>query len=679
MEKLTMQTPNPVDKNVEQIAGLFPEVITEIKDNEGNLIKGIDFDLLKQKLSNVLVEDENERYRLDWPGKKASLLKANTPITKTLRPVVEESVNFDNTENLFIEGDNFEVLKIIQESYLGKVKMIYIDPPYNTGTSMIYNNDFKIGERKFAEELGAITEDGVKMFKNNDTDGRIHSNWLSFMYERIYIARDILEETGIICVTIDDYELPRITLILDQIFGEENRLGTVTIVHNPRGRSDDTYFATSHEYALVYSKNSEMATTFLLNLTEEQEEDFPLIDEISRYRLLPLKRTGSNSTPKERPNLYYPIYFNPETNKIGLVKEIGFVEIFPLDGDDNNRVWRWGKDAVEKRKDTEIVVKKNKENHYSIFAKDRIKEGRKPKTVWVDPKYDASSHGTMLLQKIFGIRKSFDYPKSLYAVKDILEVGLKHSKNAIVLDFFSGSATTAHALMQLNAEDQGTRKFIMVQLPEQTDKSSIAFENGYKTICDIGKERIRRAGKKIKEEFYENFAIELEKLDKVLEREALHKSLDLVERRSELEAKIEHIKNLDIGFRVYRSDTSNMHDVFYHPSDIRQEQLSAFESNIKEDRTPEDLLTQVILDLGLELSLSIEKREIHGNQVFVVQGNALIACFDDKINFAIVDKIADLKPLRVVYKDSSFMDDKERINVEERFNRLSPDTIITVI
>jgi adenine-specific DNA-methyltransferase len=652
MDKLKMQTPNLIDKNIEQIAKLFPNVMTEIKDESGISKKAIDFDLLKQSLSDVLIDDEDERYRLDWPGKKVSLLKANTPINKTLRPCREESVDFETTENLYIEGDNFDVLKILQESYLGKVKMIYIDPPFNTGTAMIYHNDFSKSENEYEEEIKATDENGGKLFKNTDSNGRFHSDWLSMMYERLIVARDLLKDDGFIAIAIDHNELHSLTSISDEIFGEENRLGVITVVHKPEGRNQEKFFGTSNEFMLVYSKNKDFANFNKVAIDNDIKDRFDKIDKQGNYRLKNFIRLtdGKYSLRENKPHFYYPIYVSLDLKNFSLDKVENYAETFPTTSQGVERTWKTSKETfLERAKKGDIVaIKEN--NSLSLYEK--LREDQVIKTHWINKEYHAYHFGTKLLETLFS-SKSFDFPKSLNLIVDALK--LMSKSNDIILDFFSGSATTAHAIMQLNAEDKGNRKFIMVQLPQKTDKESEAYKSGYKTISAIGKERIRRAGKKIIEELKEK--------DKQLE---LGKEPIDTDR-------------LDIGFRVYKTDSTNMKNVYYHPEELLHKQLSFVESNIKEDRTPDDLLTQVILDLGLELNLPIEKKEILGNAVFIVQKNALVVCFDDNINFKIVDEIAELKPFKVVFKDASFEDDKDRINVEERFKRLSPETVITVI
>jgi adenine-specific DNA-methyltransferase len=663
MKKLINQTPDLTDNNIKKIAKLFPQVITEKEGSNGEIIKAIDFDLLKQELSEVLVDDSDERYRLDWPGKKASILKANTPLlNKTLRPIREDSVNFDNTENLYIEGDNFEVLKILQESYVNKIKMIYIDPPYNTGTAMIYNNDFSIDSIEYAKELGSISDDGVRMFKNTNTDGRIHSNWLSFMYERVALARDMLSNDGVICVTIDDYELPRLWMILDEIFGEENHLGTVAIRNNPKGRMTKRKISLVHEYAVFYAKSQEGKINKIPQDPSEKTHNYIKDEDGSWHLPVNLRKQGVDSAHINArgkiSNRFYSIYYDPNSGKISTTEKLE-IKIDPIDSDGNKRIWRRAKSVINKMYEKGELWAKKQKNGVQLYFKFRGGlDGRLSKSIWYDSKFSASEHGTKSVENLLNQREIFSYPKSPQAVMEAIQCGSK-TKNAIVLDFFSGSATTAHTVMKLNAEDGGDRKFIMVQLPEETDKNSEAYKAEYKNICEIGKERIRRAGKKILEDNKE----------KLGERET----------------------PLDIGFRVFKVDSTNMKNVKHHPSQIAQQSLLEDDSkatqeslldmvdNIKDDRSSEDLLSQVILSLGLELSLPIEKKDILGHEVFFVQQNSLIACFDENIDPKLVDEIAKSEPLKTVFRDSGFKDDKDRINIENRFKRLSPETEISVI
>jgi adenine-specific DNA-methyltransferase len=636
MEKMKMSTPDLTDMNIDKIGAMFPNVITETRDESGVVKKAVDFDLLRQALSNSLVEDENERYRLDWPGKKASLLKANTPITKTLRPCREESVNFDTTENLYIEGDNFEVLKILQESYLGKIKMIYIDPPYNTGNDFIYRDNFSKNKDEYEQDLGIKDEEGGKLFKNTDTNGRYHSDWLSMMYERLIVARDLLRDDGVIFISIDDNEVHNLRKICDEVFGEENFIANLIWERAYAPKNDAKYVSNSHDYILMYTKMIEGFKIGRLERTEEANARYRNPDNDPRGVWKP----SDLSVKTYNSDCDYPIttpsgrVVEPPTGRCWSLSKKAFLERL-----NDNRIW-FGPDG-------------NSVPSIKRFITDLKFDGMAPTSILLYKEVGHSQEGSQEVTKLLE-SGSFDGPKPLRLLLRLLTLA-NTQPNDIILDFFSGSSTTAHAVMQLNAEDGGNRKFIMVQLPEPCEENSEAFKAGYKNIAEIGKERIRRAGKKIVEELK----------DKNQQLELGEDPLDL--------------NKLDIGFRVYKTDSSNMKDVFYHPSVLDQEMLSSLESNIKEDRTPEDLLIQVILDLGLELTLPIETNQIFGNTVYFVQTNALVACFDENVDFDIVDHIADHKPLRVVFRDASFVDDKDRINVEERFKRLSPETKVTVI
>jgi len=652
MEKMKMSTPDLTDMNIAKIGALFPNVITETRDENGDIKKAVDFDLLRQVLSKSLVEDENERYRLDWPGKKASLLKANTPITKTLRPCREESVNFETTENLYIEGDNFEVLKILQESYLGKIKMIYIDPPYNTGNDFIYRDNFSKNKDEYEQDLGLTDEEGGKLFRNTDANGRYHSDWLSMMYERLVVARDLLKDDGVIFISIDDNEVHNLRKICDEIYGEENFITQFCWEKKKKPSFLNRNLGTKFEYILVFSKHREETCAFSIELTTEGKR-FPINNAGNSLAILYFP---PRSVKFSMENQYV---FPQDMSEGKIITKLlnGFhiengnnIESFSLEGE-----WRYSQETLNDiiSNNEEILISKIPFRPNHIKAGGEIKKMHNLLTIAhysVATNEDADSEQV----EVFG-KNYFDYAKPSELIKLLMKAITYHQKDDIILDFFSGSATTAHAVMQLNAEDGGNRKFIMVQLPEPCDENSEAFKAGYKNIAEIGKERIRRAGKKIVEELKNK-----------------NQQLELGEEPVDL-------NKLDIGFRVYKTDTSNLKDVFYHPSELDQGMLSSLESNIKEDRTPEDLLTQVLLDLGLELTLPIETKQMFSNTVYIVQTNALIACFDENVDFRIVDQIADLKPLRVVFKDASFINDKDRINVEERFKRLSPETKATVI
>ena len=668
MDKLKMKTPDLTDKNIEQIAKLFPNVITETKDENGTVKKAVDFDLLKQVLSKNLVEDDNERYRLDWPGKKAALLKANIPITKTLRPCRKESVNFDTTENLYIEGDNFEVLKILQESYLGKVKMIYIDPPYNTGNDFIYKDDFKVTKEEYEEELRATDEEGGKLFRNTDSNGRFHSDWLSMMHERLVVARDLLKDDGVVFISIDDNEIDNLKKISNEVFGESNFIANLVWEKKKKGSFLSDSITNIKEYVLVYCKNK-LSFPGLIGEINNDVETYPCINAVNKRELRTIPKGIESKYREKNYFLQSGSEISDTTMSIVLHSDL-VIKNGKLDQElvvEGN--WRYSSESM-----TEYANKKELYITRDLYLRRIVSDSRfktlkdiLPRVGDADGSYNSIINTDNLfntgwgsnedadeeLRLLLGAQKILDYPKPVRLLFKL--ISSYREKGILILDFFSGSATTAHAVMQLNAEDGGNRKFIMVQLSEKTDEESEAFKAGYKTIAEIGKERIRRAGKKI-----------------VKELKAKNQQLKLSDEPVDT-------SKLDIGFRVYKTDDTNMKDVFYHPSELKQDHLNFLESNIKEDRTPEDLLTQVILDLGLELSLPIETKKILGNTVYIVQTNALVACFDNDIDFKIVDTISDLKPLKVVFKDASFKDDKDRINVEERFKRLSPVTKVTVI
>ena len=608
MNKLDMESKDIVDENIQKISELFPNVIVESDTG-----KTIDFDMLKQELSKDIVEGVKEKYQLTWPGKKEAIVNANTPSKSTLRPLKEKSVDFDNTQNIYIEGDNLEVLKILQESYLNKIKCIYIDPPYNTGNDFIYNDKFKKDIDEELLESGQVDEEGNRMVTNNQSNGRFHSDWLSMIYPRLKLARNLLTDDGVIVISISDMEIDNLKKICNEIFGENNYCGDI-IWNSTKSVTNTALISVSHTYNLVYFKNMQY---FIENRLEfripEDGEGFKNPDNDPRgpWKADPFQVGGW------RPNQQYEIK-NPNT---GVIYK-------PNEG------CSWKNDYSkfeELMKDNRIVFGKNGDSapQRKRFMSEALERGKVVKTIWDD--VETTTNGTMLLKKLFNNVSLFDNPKPLGFMKRILQ--LCTNKDSIILDFFSGSATTAHAVLDLNLINNEKRKYILVQLPEKCDEKSIAYKNGYKTICEIGEERIRRAGKKIKEETN---------------------------------------ADIDYGFRVYKTDTTNMKDVYYIPNDLEQGDLLELELNIKEDRTTDDLLTQVILDLGLTLDLNIEEKMIGKNKVYYVAGNSLVACFDDKIDIDIVDKICECKPYKVVFKDSAFKTDNDKINLEERFKKLLP-------
>ena len=557
MDKLDMESVDIVDENIEKIGNLFPDVVVESEKG-----KAIDFDLLKQELSKDIVEGNKEKYQLTWPGKKEAILTANTPTKNTLRPLREKSVDFDNTQNIYIEGDNLEALKILQESYLNKVKCIYIDPPYNTGNDFIYNDNFNKDSNSELEVSGQVDTDGNRLVSNSQSNGRFHSDWLSMMYPRLKLARNLLSNDGVIFISIDDNEQANMKKISDEIFGEENFIGCFCINSTPNAR-DYGHIGKMHEYALFYAKNIDKTYT---NLIQDDDKKFLYEDEKGGFNIHPLYNSNEAFTNINRPNLYYPFYVNPlkkDTNgfyELSLENKAGYIEVYPPKSIKNNVqfVWRWGKEEKARANLNKEIVGYKVGDEFRIVQK--MRNTAKLIRSFLYEKGYTNRKGTAEVEELLG-EKIFSFPKPIELIKLFLEAG--SNNNSIIMDFFSGSSTTAHSILKLNSEDEGKRKYILVQIPEKINAGN------YNTVCDIGEERIRRAAKKIKEE-----------------RNA----------------------NIDYGFRVYKIDSSNMNDVYYKPNDIVQGQLDMFESNIKEDRTSEDILTQVILDLGLTLDLKIEEK-----------------------------------------------------------------------
>ena len=633
MSDLKMHTANLVAKNIEKLTALFPNCITEGRNKQGEIVKGVDFELLRQELSNVLIDGEQERYTLNWVGKKESILAANAPIAKTLRPYREESVNFDTTENLFIEGDNLDALKLLQENYLGKVKMIYIDPPYNTGTAMIYKNNFAQSSKEFFIQSQQYDEDGNRLVTNIESNGRFHSDWLSMMYSRLKLTRHLLRDDGFVILAMDDSEIENLIKICDEVFGRENKIGLITVVHKPEGRNQEKFLGTSNEFALIYAKNKIKANFNDVILDKEKLTDYIYSDKLGKYKRKNFirKADGKYATREAKPKFWYPIYVSQDLKHISLNKLDDYYEVYPIIENGVERTWKTLPETfnlLNKNKEIEADYESGK-----IVIYEKMREKQVIKTHWIKKEYHAYHFGTKVLDNLLE-SKTFDFPKSLYLMIDLLKITVK--PNDLILDFFAGSGTTAHAVMQLNAEDNGNRKFICVQLPEKTDEKSEAFKAGYSTIAEITKERIRRAGSQILQNLDEN-------------------------------------KSLDVGFRVLKIDSSNMKDIYYQPEQYDKSMLDQMVSHIKEDRTAEDLLFQVMLDWGVELSLPIERKTIDGSEVYFVAGNTLVACFD-KFTMNVVDEIAKVKPLRVVSTELAIMHDQDKTNIKERFKQLSSDT-----
>lgn len=615
MDKLKFETPDLTAQNIEKIAALFPNCVTEMQDENGKIKRGINFEMLKQMLLPDVV-DGDECYEFTWVGKKAAIAEANKPIRKTLRPCPDESKDWDTTENLYVEGDNLEVLKLLQEAYLGKVKMIYIDPPYNTGNDFIYADNFVRSQDDENEGMGIYDEDENRLFKNTDSNGRFHSDWCSMMYSRMMLARTLLSEAGVIFISIDINEQQNLRKICDEVFGESNFI-TDFIWNSRKSVSNDAVVSLNHNYTLLYAKNM---VVFYENKAKFKLPDRGKGFENSDNDIRGAWKADPFDSPGVRPNLTYGIV-NPNTGE----------EFWPPAG----RCWRTGeKEYLQFLADGRIVFGKTGKGKPQLkrFFTEAQGKGITPKSLWDD--VGTATDGTRELQALFG-EKVFDTPKPVSFISRIVQ--LSCDKDSVILDFFSGSATTAHAVMQLNAEDGGHRKFIMVQLPEPCDEKSEAYKAGYKNICEIGKERIRRAGEKIKAE-------------------------------SPLTT-----QDLDIGFRVLKLDDSNMKDVYYAADDYEQGNLMDMISNIKEDRIDLDLLFGCLLDWGLPLSMPYKSEQIDGCTVHTYNDGDLIACFDANVSEDVVKEIARRKPLRAVFRDSSFADSPSKINVFEIFKLYMPE------
>ena len=642
MEHLNMQSMDKVAANVAKIRELFPNCVTERINSEGKPEHAIDFDMLKQELSDHVVDGLQERYQFTWPDKRKAILAANAPINKTLRPCREESVDFDNTENLYIEGNNLEVLKLLQETYLGKVKMIYIDPPYNTGNDFVYEDDFKQSLDEYVENSGQLDDEGNRLVANTESNGRFHTDWLNMMYPRLKLAKDLLSDDGVIAISIDENEVENLKRCCKEIFGESNYIATIISKMNPRGSQSSKDIAITHEYILVIAKSKEYQVNGL-ELTEEQEKEYKYKDAMGCYRLLGLRKRGADSRREDSPSMYFPIYYDSDNDSLSTIEKYSVI-IYPKLSDGTDGRWRWSKSKVEREKNLLEVraVKRGTEYEYDVFSKDYLSENkrRKPMSIWDDKEIN-NEFATELLTDLFKEKKIFDYSKSLFLLKKLIAV--LSSADSLVLDFFSGSATTAHAVMQLNAEDGGKRKFIMVQLQEECAENSEAYKAGYKNICEIGKERIRRAGKKIKEE-------------------------------NPLTT-----QDLDIGFRVLKCDSSNMEDVYFTPKDYMDKQQSLFVDNIKKDRNDEDLLFDAMLKLDTPLSSKIERITIAGKTVYNVAQGHLMACFDKNVTDEVITAIAKEMPSYFVMRDSSLANDSVAINFEQIFNTYSPQTVRRVL
>lgn len=631
MDKLRMESPDLTAQNIDRIAALFPNCVTEMLDEERSTKekkvykRAINFELLKQMLSPDVV-DGDEAYEFTWVGKKAAIVEANKPIRKTLRPCIEESKNWDSTENLYIEGDNLEVLKLLQESYLGKVKMIYIDPPYNTGNDFIYADDFMRSQEEENEQMGMFDEDENRLFKNTDTNGRFHSDWCSMIYSRLMLARNLLSNDGIIFISIDDNEQENLKKICDEVFGTSNFLTCVTrATGTPTGGGFDG-LVNELDYMLIYSKDIHSAHINGLPMSEEDSQIYDQEDERGKYLIRPLRRTGGEDRREDRPTMYFPLTA-PDGTLVYPVGPTGYESRWICSPETAKKMAAEGMLAWKKTKRQGVET-------WQVYQKFYLENRTKaPGNLWNN--IEGNKKATRDIRNVFDSQKVFDFPKPIGFIKKVLQIG--SDSESIILDFFSGSATTAHAVMQLNVEDGGHRKFIMVQLPEPCDETSEAYKAGYKNICEIGKERIRRAGEKVKAE-------------------------------SPMTT-----QDLDIGFRVLKLDDTNMKDVYYAADDYSQDMIAGLESNIKDDRTDLDLLFGCLIDWGLPLSLPYRSEQIDGCTVHTYNGGDLIACFDANIPESVVKTIAKRKPLRAVFRDSGFASSPEKINVFEIFKLYMPE------
>ena len=689
MDKLRMQTANKADENFRKLAAMFPNAVTETINENGEVVRAIDKDVLMQEISCTVVDGNEERYQFTWPDKKKSVLLANAPINKTLRPCREESVDFDTTENLYIEGDNLEVLKLLQETYLGKIKMIYIDPPYNTGNDFVYEDDFAQSTDEYLANSGQYDEDGNRMVQNTESNGRFHTDWLNMLYPRLKLAKDLLTDDGVIFISIDDNEVENLLKCCGEVFGDCNFVAQIP--WRKRTAKSDVPFGVSqdYEYIICFAKSS----NFSASVEGKERKYYETPDFAGRpWRVHDLTK---QTTASERPNSYFTIV-NPKTG-----------EQYPANP---NRTWAITEDTFRTYYAENRIVFPGDYDFLSIqkpvlryWKEDDMKKaGDKFGKVAVSTKLPdnigMSQDGTKEITSLLGT-KVFSFPKPSALIKYLISTSTE--KNDLVLDFFSGSATTAHAVMQMNAEDGGHRKFIMVQLPEKTDEKSEAYKAGYKTICEIGKERIRRAGEQIKSGI-EEYGYSLRKLKtegkpyKLAMRRDDDENVDpgcisnpeivtgvqtdLYDTPKNLEQiQKEMAESLDIGFRVLKCDTSNMKEVYYNPAEYEASLFSHLEDNIKEDRTPEDLLFQVMLDLGVLLSGKIEETTIAGKKVFNVEGNYLIACFDSDVTEETIKAIAKQKPYYFVMRDSSMASDSVATNFDQIFATYSPDTVRKVL
>ena len=645
MDKMRMESPDGVQLNVEKIATLFPNCVTEAKGEDGKLRKVIDFDLLRQMLSGEVIEGD-EAYEFTWVGKRAAIVEANKPIQKTLRPCPDESVNWETTRNIYIEGDNLEVMKLLQESYLGKVKMIYIDPPYNTGKdSFVYPDNYTMSRDDYEDGIGLKDESGNVLFRENgESNPRFHSDWCSMMYSRLMLARNLLRSDGVIFISIDDGEADNLRKISDEVFGASNFVADLTVVNNLKGRNDKKYIARANERIIMYVASQDFSEHGL-ELGDDVVKDYSQNDKNGQFRLLELRKRGGPDTRKDRPNMYYPFYVHEESGEVSLTRDDYYcVEALPVKSNGVDGRWRWGRETAQKN--IQFLVGRKVGNKFNIYEKDYLESDEGARRVRPKSVLGGAAYSTDVATKEYRALMGdvdFSNPKPTALLSDLITYATNPDEDAIIMDFFSGSATTAHGVFLANALDGGNRTFIMIQLQEKCAEDTAAYAKGYKTICNIGEERIRRAGRKVKED------------SGIMGQE------------------------LDIGFRVFKLDESNMKDVYYSADEITQRNILGMLSNIKEDRTSLDLLFGCLLEWGLPLSLPYTSEQIEGCTVHTYNDGDLIACFDENVPDSVIKTIARRQPLRAVFRDSSFADSPAKINVGEIFKLLAPDTRVKVI
>lgn len=654
MIKLNGQSMNIKEENIKKLKQLFPEIDTDGK---------IDFEKLKQILGEY-VDDSEERYRFVWNGKGDALRLSQTPSTGTLRPSKEESKNWNETENLYIEGDNLEVLKLLQKSYFGKVKMIYIDPPYNTGGDFVYKDNFKDNIKNYKKITGQVDSDGSSTTTNREYSGRYHTDWLNMMYPRLRLAWNLLTNDGVIFISIDDNEMNNLKKICDEIFGENNFITSLIPILNPRGSQSSKDIAINHEYILCYKK-SQACELRGFALSEEQRREYNKSDEKGKFREIGLRKRGAGARRIDSPNLYYPIYYNPDKESISIDYTEGCIKIVPKLSNGTDGRWRWSREKVEKNKAELYVrtVNRNGKEEYDVFQKDYLTDDkrRKPMSIW-DYKSINNEVATELIQTLFNDIKVFEYTKSPFLLKKLIEIAT--DENSIILDFFAGSSTTAHAVMDLNAEDNGNRKFIMVQLPELTDKKSEAYKAGYENIAEIGKERIRRAGEKIKEELKAKYE----------------------EATDEERKELKHPDELDIGFKVFKLDSSNIKE--WNPGKYEdiQTAIEDFMTPYVPGRTEDDVLYEMMLKMGLDLTYPVEEVDVDGKMIYSIGYGFLMICLDNEIDISVAEKMIEIKEennqdqFRVIFRDEGFKTDTDKTNVKEtlRSAGLAEESFITL-